>query len=48
MTFLVNVMVSNHPAMWVTTSSFTLDWEDLLEKGMLSNSSILVSRTPWT
>jgi len=48
MTFLVTVMVSNHPAMWVTTSSFTLDWEDLLEKGMLSNSSILVSRTPWT
>ena len=48
MPFLVTLMVNNPPAMRVTTGSFTLDWEDLLEKGMLSHSSILASRPPWT
>ena len=40
-------MVKNLPAMqqtWVRS----LGWEDLLEKGMATHSSILVWRIPWT
>ena len=40
-------MVKNLPAMqetWV----LSLGWEDLLEKGMATHSSILAWRIPWT
>ena len=40
-------MVKNLPAMqdtWVQS----LDWEDHLEKGMVTHSSILARRIPWT
>ena len=40
-------MIKNPPAMqetWVQS----LDWEDLLEKGMATHSDILAWRTPWT
>jgi len=40
-------MVKNPPAMqetWVQS----LDWEDSLEKGMVSHSSCLAWRIPWT
>ena len=40
-------MVKNPPAMqetWVQS----LDWEDTLEKGTATHSSILVWRSPWT
>ena len=43
---LVAQMVKNLPAMlkiWV----WSLGWEDLLEKGMATHSSILDWRTPW-
>ena len=39
--------VKNPPAMretWVRS----LDWEDLLEEGMATHSSILAWRIPWT
>ena len=39
-------MVKNLPAMWETQVQF-LGWEDLLEKGMATHSSIL-DRIPWT
>ena len=45
--FLVPQMVRNPPAMretWVRS----LGWEDLLEKGMATHSSILAWRIPWT
>ena len=38
--FLVAQMVKNPPAMWETWVKF-LDWEDPLEKGMATHSSIL-------
>ena len=44
---LVVQMVKNLPAMqetWVRS----LDWEDPLEKGMATHSSILAWRIPWT
>ena len=44
---LVAQMVKNLPAMretWV----LSLGWEDLLEKGMATQSSILAWRIPWT
>ena len=44
---LVAQMVKNSPAMresWVKS----LGWEDPLEKGMATHSSILVWRIPWT
>ena len=44
---LVVQMVKNLPAMketWVQP----LDWEDPLEKGMATHSSILAWRIPWT
>ena len=43
---LVTQLVKNPPALqtWV----WSLDWEDPLQEGMASHSSILVWRTPWT
>ena len=44
---MVAEMVKNLPAVqeiWVQT----LGWEDLLEKGMATHSSILAWRIPWT
>ena len=44
---LVAELVKNPPAMqetWVQS----LDWEDPLEKGMATHSSILAWRIPWT
>ena len=44
---LVAQLVKNLPAMsetWVRT----LDWEDPLEKGRATHSSILAWRIPWT
>ena len=40
-------MVKNPPAMWETQVR-SLGWEDPLEKGMASHSSILAWRIPWT
>ena len=40
-------MVKNVPAMWETRVQ-SLGWEDPLEKGMASYSSILAWRIPWT
>ena len=44
---LVAQLVKNPPTMWDTWVQF-LDWEDSLEKGTATHSSILVWRTPWT
>ena len=44
---LVAQMVKNLPAMWETWV-LSLGWEDLLEKGMATQSSILAWRIPWT
>ena len=44
---LVAQLVKNRPAMqetWVRS----LDWEDPLEKGKATHSSILAWRIPWT
>ena len=44
---LMAQLVNNLPAMqetWV----LSLGWEDLLEKGMATHSSILAWRIPWT
>ena len=46
-TSLVAMLVENPPAVqqiWVRS----LDWEDHLEKGKATHSSILAWRTPWT
>ena len=40
-------MVKNPPAMWETRVR-SLGWEDALEKGMATHSSILAWRIPWT
>ena len=40
-------MVKNLPAMQ-ETQVWSLGWEDPLEKGMATHSSILVWRIPWT
>ena len=40
-------MVKSPPAMQETWLS-SLGWEDPLEKGMATHSSILVWRIPWT
>ena len=40
-------MVKNPPALWETQVR-SLDWEDPLEKGMATHSSILAWRIPWT
>ena len=39
--------VKNPPAMWETQVQ-SLDWEDLLEKGMATYSGILAWRILWT
>ena len=46
-TSLVAQLVKNLPAMEETQVQF-LDWEDPLEKGMATHSSILAWRIPWT
>ena len=40
-------MVKNLPAMWETRVQ-SLGWEDPLEKGLATHSSILAWRVPWT
>ena len=40
-------MVKNLPAAWETLVR-SLGWEDPLEKGMATHSSILAWRIPWT
>ena len=44
---LVAQLVKNPPAMW-ETGVLSLGWEDPLEKGMATYSSILAWRSPWT
>ena len=44
---LVAQLVKNLPAMWETWVC-SLGWEDPLEGGMVTYSSILVWRFPWT
>ena len=43
---LVGQLVKNPPAMWETWV-WSLGWEDPLEKGMATHSSILAWRIPW-
>ena len=45
--YLVAQLVKNPPAMWETWVR-SLGWEDPLEKGMATHSSILAWRTPWS
>ena len=40
-------MVKNLPAVWETRVR-SLGWEDALEEGMVTHSSILAWRIPWT
>ena len=40
-------MVKNLPAVWEAQVR-SLSWEDPLEKGMATHSSILAWRIPWT
>ena len=44
---LVAQLVKNPPAMWETCFR-SLDWEDPLEKGKATHSSIVAWRIPWT
>ena len=44
---LVAQMVKNPPAMWKSWVQ-SLGWEDPLEKGMATPSSLLAWRIPWT
>ena len=44
---LVARLVKNLPVVWETWVS-SLDWEDPLEKGKVTHSSILAWRMPWT
>ena len=44
---VVAQLVKNLPAMWETWIR-SLDWEDPLEKGKATHSSILAWRIPWT
>ena len=44
---LVAQLINNPPAMWETWVR-SLGWEDPLEKGMASHSSIPAWRIPWT
>ena len=44
---LVAQMVKNLPAMWEAWVQ-SLGWEDPLEEGMATRSSILTWRIPWT
>ena len=45
--FLVAQLVKNLPATWDTWVG-SLGWEDPLEKGTTTHSSILTWRIPWT
>ena len=45
--FLVAQLVKNLPAMWEAWVR-SLGWEDPLEKGKATHSSILAWRIPWT
>ena len=44
---LVALMVKNPPAMWETWAR-SPGWEDPLEEGIATHSSILAWRIPWT
>ena len=44
---LVAQLVKNPPAMWETWVQ-SLGWEDPLEKGIATHSSILARRIPWS
>ena len=44
---LMAQLVKNPPSVWETWVQ-SLDWEDALEKGMATHSSILAWRIPWT
>ena len=44
---LVDQLVKNLPAMWESWVR-SLGWENPLEKGMATRSSILAWRIPWT
>ena len=44
---LVAQMAKNLPEMWETWVR-SLHWEDLLEEGMATHSSILAWKIPWT
>ena len=44
---LVAQLVKNVPAMWETWVP-SLGWEDPMEKGKATHSSILTWRIPWT
>ena len=44
---LVAQLVNNPPAMWETWVR-SLGWEDPLEKGKATHSSVLAWRIPWT
>ena len=44
---LVTQLGKNLPAVWETWVQ-SLDWEDPLEKGKATHSSILAWRIPWT
>ena len=44
---LVAQLVKNPPTLWETWVQ-SLGWEDLLEKGKSTHSSILAWRIPWT
>ena len=44
---LVAQLVKNPPIMWETWVP-SLGWEDPLEKGKATHSSILAWRSPWT
>ena len=46
-TSLVAQLVKNPPAMWETWVR-SLGWEDALDKGKATHSSILAWRVPWT
>ena len=45
--FSMAQLVKNLPAMWEICVQL-LGWEDTLEKGMITHSSILAQRIPWT
>ena len=40
-------LVKNPPAMWETQVRY-LGWDDFLEKGKATHTSILTWRIPWT
>ena len=44
---MAQVVKKNLPAMWEDQIP-PLSWEDLLEKGMATHSSILTWKIPWT